>query len=84
MPKLPVAQILWKPQPSLHESASAWIYAGGAHHTVLSTQLKESDLRNFAEILDIEYVLIDKNTNLNNFVESLRVNDLIWKLKGMK
>lgn len=84
MPKLPVAQILWKPQPSLHESATAWIHAGGAHHTVLSTQLNESDLRNFADLLDIEYVLIDKNTNLNQFIDDLKLKDIIWKLKGIK
>ena len=84
MPKLPVAQVVWQPEPSLHESATAWIYAGGAHHTVLSTQLTENQLRNFAELLDIEYVLIDKNTNLNSFVEQLKISDVVWKLKGLK
>ncbi len=84
MPKLPVAQVVWKPEPSLHESATAWIYAGGAHHTVLSTQLTENQLRTFAELLDIEYVLIDKNTNLNSFVEQLKINDVVWKLKGLQ
>lgn len=33
LPKLPVARVLWKPQPSLKVAAEAWILAGGAHHT---------------------------------------------------
>lgn len=84
MPNLPVAQVLWKPQPSLHESATAWIHAGGAHHTVLSTQLNEAHLRTFANLLDIEYVLINKDTNLDNFIEKLQMNDIMWKLKGLR
>lgn len=84
MPNLPVAQVLWKPQPSLEESATSWIYAGGAHHTVLSTQLKESDLRTFAQLFDLEYILIDKNTNVDNLVEKLQTNDIVWKLKGLR
>jgi L-arabinose isomerase len=33
MPNLPVAGILWKPQPNLSTAAEAWILAGGAHHS---------------------------------------------------
>ncbi len=57
---------------------------GGAHHTVLSTQLNENDLRNFADLLDIEYILIDKNTKLNQFIDNLKLHDVIWKLKGIR
>lgn len=32
MPHLPVASLLWKPEPSLTKAAEAWILAGGAHH----------------------------------------------------
>src|SRR5699024_51747 len=31
-PNLPVAKVLWTPEPSLTEATEAWIYAGGAHH----------------------------------------------------
>ena len=31
-PNLPVAKVLWKPEPSLSEATESWIYAGGAHH----------------------------------------------------
>ena len=39
LPKLPVARVLWVPQPNLKVGAAAWILAGGAHHTVYSQPL---------------------------------------------
>jgi len=36
MPNLPVARVMWQPQPSFTEGTECWIIAGGAHHTVLS------------------------------------------------
>ena len=39
MPNLPVARVLWKPQPSLRVAAETWILAGGAHHTGFSLAL---------------------------------------------
>ncbi|NLD27078.1 MAG: L-arabinose isomerase, partial [Acholeplasmataceae bacterium] len=82
MPKLPVAQVLWKPEPSLQVSATAWIYAGGAHHTVLSTQIDENYLRAFANIANIEYIEINNDTNLAQFTEHLMISDFVWKMKG--
>jgi L-arabinose isomerase len=82
MPKLPVAQVLWKPEPSLAVSATSWIYAGGAHHTVLSTQINEKHLWDFARIADIEYVEINEKTDLQEFVEKLMISDIVWKIKG--
>ncbi len=81
MPKLPVASVLWKPYPSLAESAECWIYAGGAHHTCLSTALTVDELRDFADICGIEFVLIDKNTDVNTLRKELFYNDMIYKLK---
>ena len=81
MPKLPVAAVLWKPLPDLETSAEAWIYAGGAHHSVLSYGLTAEELRDFAEIMDIEYVHIGKETDINELRDKLTCNDLIWKLK---
>ena len=84
MPNLPVAQIAWKPRPSLDVSATAWIYAGGAHHSVLSTQVSETEIRDFAEMANIEYILIDEFTKINDFKTNLLNSDIIWKLKGLK
>jgi L-arabinose isomerase len=33
LPKLPVARVLWKPYPDMKTGCTAWILAGGAHHT---------------------------------------------------
>ncbi|HBQ46069.1 MAG TPA: L-arabinose isomerase, partial [Ruminococcaceae bacterium] len=65
MPKLPVAAVLWKPLPSLEISAEAWIYAGGAHHSVLSYGLTDEELRDFAEIMDVEYIHIGKEADIH-------------------
>jgi L-arabinose isomerase len=81
MPKLPVAAVLWKPLPSLEISAEAWIYAGGAHHSVLSYGLTDEELRDFAEIMDVEYIHIGKEADIHQLRKELTWNDLVWKLK---
>ncbi|NLJ30976.1 MAG: L-arabinose isomerase [Clostridiales bacterium] len=81
MPNLPVAAVLWKPLPSLETSAEAWIYAGGAHHSVISYALTAQELRDFAEIMDIEFIHIGRETNIEELRKELTWNDLVWKLK---
>ncbi|MCL2759586.1 MAG: L-arabinose isomerase [Treponema sp.] len=73
MPKLPVARSLWKPYPGLSEAAEAWILCGGTHHSVYSSALNAEYFCDWAQMCGIEFVLIDKNTNLNR----LR-NELQW------
>ena len=72
LPKLPVARALWKPHPDLQTAASAWILAGGAHHTCFSQNLSVEYLEDFSEIAGIEYVLIDATTKLQDFKKGLR------------
>lgn len=79
LPKLPVARVLWKPHPSMHEALAAWIYAGGAHHTCYSQNLTSEYLQDFAEIAGIEFTLIDKNTRLHQFKNELKWNDAFYK-----
>lgn len=62
MPKLPVARVMWTLVPDFKTGAAAWIYAGGAHHAVVSTALTAEDIRLFAKFTDTELVLIDENT----------------------
>ena len=81
MPNLPVAGVLWKPLPNLETSAEAWIYAGGAHHSVISYDLTAEDLRDFAEIMDMEFIHIGEETDIPTLRKELTWNDLIWKLK---
>jgi len=79
MPKLTVAAVLWRPLPDLETSAEAWILAGGAHHSVLGYGLTADIMRHFAEIMDIEFVHIGKQTSIPALRQELRYNDIIWK-----
>ncbi|MFC4302699.1 L-arabinose isomerase [Cohnella boryungensis] len=79
MPKLPVARVLWKPQPSLQVGAEAWILAGGAHHTVYSFAVTTEQILDFAEIIGIECVVIDKDTKPVQFRNELRWSQVAWK-----
>ncbi|MBQ7989623.1 MAG: L-arabinose isomerase [Oscillospiraceae bacterium] len=81
MPKLPVARLMWKICPSLPVGSAAWIYAGGAHHAVVSTALTADDIRLFAKMTDTELVIIDEKTDLNAFEQQLEMLDLTAKLK---
>ncbi|MBO5312928.1 MAG: L-arabinose isomerase [Clostridia bacterium] len=81
MPKLPVARIMWKLKPDHATGAAAWIYAGGAHHTVVSSALTVEDVRLFAKLTDTELVVIDENTDLGKLQAELDMLDLVAKLK---
>lgn len=84
LPKLPVARALWLPRPNLKVAASAWIYAGGAHHTGFSYSITPEHLNDFAEMAGIEFLLIDENTKVDEFKDKLRWNDLYYHLnKGL-
>ena len=74
LPRLPVARALWKCKPDLKTSAAAWIHAGGPHHTVLSMALASEPIEDLAEMLGIECIKIDGNTNLGNIKNELRWN----------
>ncbi len=77
-PHLPVAKVLWKPAPSFQEATEAWIYAGGAHHTVFSYQLTATQLYDFAQMTDIECIVIDQDTRLSQLRNELQLSNKIW------
>jgi L-arabinose isomerase len=80
LPKLPVARAVWKPEPDLATSAAAWLTAGAAHHTVMSTQVGLEVFEDFAEIAKNELVVIDRNTTLREFTRELRWNQAYYRL----
>jgi L-arabinose isomerase len=80
LPKLPVARALWIPQPNLKVAATAWIYAGGAHHTALSRALTPQHLQDFADIANVECLQIDSDTKMSGFLHELRLNDTYYEL----
>jgi L-arabinose isomerase len=84
LPKLPVARVLWRPDPNLADGAAAWIYAGGAHHTGFSLALTPDYLEDFAAMAGIEFLLIDRSTDLRAFRNELRWNEAAYALAGVR
>lgn len=82
MPELPVARLMWKIKPDFATGAAAWIYAGGAHHAVVSTALTIEDIRLFAKLTNTELVVIDSKTELCDFERQLEMLDIAAKIKG--
>ncbi len=80
MPKLPVGHAVWRPQPDFHTSATAWIQAGAAHHTVMSNQVGLEAFRDFANMSEIELLVIDESTTLPSFAAEMRANAAYYRL----
>jgi len=78
LPNLPVARALWIPKPNLKVAAAAWILAGGAHHTGFSQSVSTECLQDFAEMADMEFLVIDKDTTVQEFKKELRWNQLFY------
>ena len=81
MPNLPVARVMWRALPDLTTGVECWIIAGGAHHTVLSYDVTAEQMRDWARMMDIEFVHIGADTTPEKLEEELLVKDLVWKLK---
>ncbi len=79
LPKLPVARAMWIPKPNLEIGAGAWILAGGAHHTGFSMAITSEYMEDFAEMANIEYLLIDDSTKISEFKKELRWNELYFR-----
>ncbi|MGD1044628.1 MAG: L-arabinose isomerase [Bacteroidota bacterium] len=79
LPKLPVARAMWIPKPNLQIGAAAWILAGGAHHTGFSQAITADYMEDFAEIADIEYLLIGDQTRISEFKKELRWNEASYR-----
>lgn len=82
LPNLPVARAVWKPEPSLSVSAESWIYAGGSHHTVLTTAIDMEVIQDFAEIAGVELLPITVKTDPIEFRRQVRWNSTYFKLSS--
>jgi L-arabinose isomerase len=80
LPHLPVARAVWRPAPDLATSAEAWLTAGAAHHTVLTTQVGVEAFADFAEMARTELVVIDESTTTRGFARELRWNQAYHRL----
>jgi L-arabinose isomerase len=80
MPKLPVGHAVWKPRPDFRTSATAWLHAGAAHHTVMTTQVGVEVFRDFAKMSGVELLVIDESTTTEEFDRELRWNAAYYRL----
>ena len=81
MPNLPVARVMWQALPDLTTGVECWITAGGAHHTVLSYDVTAEQMKDWANMMDIEFVHIGKDTTVEQLEKDLFLADLAWKLR---
>jgi L-arabinose isomerase len=80
LPRLPVGRAVWKPHPDFTTSATAWLTAGGAHHTVMSTAIGPEALEDYARIARTELLLIDHTTTIRAFETEIRANAAYYRL----
>ncbi|MCU1570187.1 MAG: arabinose isomerase [Naasia sp.] len=80
MPHLPVGHAVWKPAPDFRTSAAAWLTAGAAHHTVMSTAVGIDAFRHFADMSRTELLVIDEDTTLAGFQDRVRWNAAYHRL----
>ncbi|TPW77726.1 L-arabinose isomerase [Schumannella soli] len=82
MPKLPVGRAVWRPAPDFHTSAAAWLTAGAAHHTVMTTQVGVDVFRDFAKLTSTELLVVDEGTTLRDFEREVQWNQAYYRLAG--
>src|SRR5680860_1150198 len=80
LPKLPVARVLWDAKPNLDVAATAWILAGGAHHTAYSQTVTTEFMEDFADMAGIELLVIDDRTNIRDFKDKINANEAYYHL----
>jgi len=80
LPNLPVARAVWKPAPDFATSTAAWLTAGAAHHTVMSTALGLDAFQDFADMAKTELLVIDESTTLREFTKEVRWNQAYYRL----
>jgi L-arabinose isomerase len=83
MPNLPVARVMWRPTTGLVEGIRQWLYAGGAHHTVLTYAASAQMLKDWADIMGIEFVHLSAATHSDELKTRLELSDALWKLRDI-
>ncbi len=80
LPNLPVGRAVWRPRPDFTTSATAWLTAGAAHHTVMSTALGTDVWVEFARMTGTEILVIDEGTTVARFEREVRWNAAYHRL----
>jgi L-arabinose isomerase len=61
-------------RPDFSTATEAWLMAGGSHHTALSKAVGTEVIVDFAEIAEIELLVIGAGTTVPDFRRELRWN----------
>jgi L-arabinose isomerase len=80
LPRLPVARAVWECKPDFKTACACWILAGGAHHAGYSYSVTTEMLEDFATIAGIELAVINADTRLGDFKQTLRCNEVYYHL----
>lgn len=81
LPRLPVGRAVWKPRPSFATSAACWLAAGAAHHTVMTTAIGVEEFIDFAQMAQLELLVIDEETTRRSFAKELAWNQAYYRLR---
>jgi L-arabinose isomerase len=74
LPKLPVGRAVWKPAPDFRTSATCWLTAGAAHHTVMTNAVGVEVWEDFAAMTETELLVIDDATTVRGFQREVQWN----------
>jgi len=80
LPKLPVGRAVWRPAPDFRTSATAWLQAGAAHHTVMTTAVGIEAIIDYARIAGTELVVIDETSTARSIEQELRWDGAYYRL----
>jgi L-arabinose isomerase len=80
LPKLPVGRAVWRPEPDFTTSATAWLTAGAAHHTVMTTAVGIEVWEDFAAMTETELLVIDERTTIRGFQREVQWNAAYHRL----
>ena len=78
MPKLPVATNFWTPERICIPERN-WILAGGAHHTAFTYDLTAEQMGDWAAMMGIEAVYIDKDTKIRDLKRDLMLGEVFYR-----
>ena len=81
LPNLPVARVMWKPLPDFETACTAWILGGGAHHTCYSENITVEQMEDFADMANIESLVIDEDTTIRDFKSTIKANEAYYMFK---
>jgi L-arabinose isomerase len=82
LPQLPVGRAVWMPAPDFPTAATAWLQAGAAHHTAMSTAVGAEAFQDYARMAGVELLVIDESTTVRAFENEIRWNAAYYRLAG--